>query len=88
MHRFKTLKIPFKPGEYRGAKAVLISGPPGIGKSTTASLVAESMGYSIYELNASDTRNKKSLEQELTAVIDNTALMSTTGSDFSGIVIG
>ena len=63
VHRFKTVKVPFNPKEYKGAKAALISGPPGIGKSTTASMVANGLGYQVYELNASDTRNKKSLEQ-------------------------
>lgn len=46
-------------GMYR---AVLISGGPGIGKTTAAHLVAKLAGYTIIELNASDTRSKKLLE--------------------------
>jgi replication factor C subunit 1 len=46
-------------GVYR---AVLISGGPGIGKTTAAHLVAKLAGYTIIELNASDTRSKKLLE--------------------------
>lgn len=38
-------------------KGVLITGPPGIGKTTTVHLVAESLGYAITEYNASDTRS-------------------------------
>jgi len=76
--------VPFNPKEYKGAKAVLISGPPGIGKSTTANMVAKTLGYQVYELNASDTRNKKSLELELTDVIDNKALGSLGGADYAG----
>ena len=37
-------------------------GPPGVGKTTTAYLVAKELGYEITELNASDTRSKKQLD--------------------------
>ena len=43
----------------------MLSGPPGIGKTTTALLVAEESGRDIVELNASDVRSKKSMEQKL-----------------------
>lgn len=42
------------PASSRGA---LISGPPGIGKSTMAHLIAKAVGYTITEYNASDTRS-------------------------------
>ena len=37
-------------------KAVLISGPPGIGKSSAASIIAKQLGFEVTEVNASDTR--------------------------------
>jgi len=44
------------------ARAALISGPPGIGKTTAARLVAKALGYRAIELNASDVRSKSALE--------------------------
>jgi DNA polymerase III delta prime subunit len=73
VHRKKTMKIPYSK-ENPGAKAVLLSGPPGIGKSTVAGVVARAQGYDILELNASDTRSKKTLKQELGDVLDNSVL--------------
>jgi len=46
-------------------KAALLSGPPGIGKTTTAQLVVEESGRQVLELNASDARSKKTLEISL-----------------------
>jgi replication factor C subunit 1 len=43
-------------------RAVLISGGPGIGKTTTAHLVGKVCGYEPLELNASDARSKKLIE--------------------------
>ena len=63
--RQKNYKVNFKkPGKdgmgvYR---AVLISGPPGIGKTTSAHLMAKMAGYNPIELNASDARSKKLVE--------------------------
>uniref|UniRef100_A0A1I8J9G4 Replication factor C subunit 1 n=1 Tax=Macrostomum lignano TaxID=282301 RepID=A0A1I8J9G4_9PLAT len=44
-------------------KAALLSGPPGIGKTTTATLACKELGFECLELNASDTRNKRSLHE-------------------------
>ncbi|KTW28511.1 hypothetical protein T552_01770 [Pneumocystis carinii B80] len=55
-------------------RAVLISGPPGIGKTTSAHLVAKLEGYDVLEFNASDTRNKKLLQDSLIRIYNNTSL--------------
>lgn len=46
-------------------KAALLSGPPGIGKTTTAHLTAKEAGYTFIEFNASDSRSKKLLDKVL-----------------------
>ncbi|KAF9180026.1 hypothetical protein BGZ51_006504 [Haplosporangium sp. Z 767] len=60
-----------KSGVFR---AVLISGPPGIGKTTAAHLVGKNLGYNIVEFNASDTRSKKSLDEEVRDLLNNQSL--------------
>ena len=47
-------------GKDKPMKAVLISGPPGIGKSSAASIIAKQLGFEVTEVNASDTRGKSS----------------------------
>lgn len=60
-------------------KAALLSGPPGIGKTTTATLVARESGRDLLELNASDARSKKSLSQALGDVTGSQVLNFRTG---------
>eukprot|EP00474_Spongospora_subterranea_P006055 CRZ06513.1 hypothetical protein [Spongospora subterranea] len=49
------------PNTDAGKHAVLLSGPPGIGKSSAAGICAKEAGYTVIEMNASTTRSKKSL---------------------------
>ncbi|MHA1797571.1 MAG: replication factor C large subunit [Candidatus Helarchaeota archaeon] len=43
-------------------KALLLAGPPGVGKTTSVHILALSQNVDIIEINASDTRNKKSID--------------------------
>jgi replication factor C subunit 1 len=64
-------------------RAVMIHGPPGIGKTTAAHLVAKMEGFDIVESNASDARSKKLVETGLKGVLSTTSLMGyfSSGSD-------
>ncbi|GAB4840173.1 replication factor C subunit 1 [Ancistrocladus abbreviatus] len=47
-----------KQNDSGAKKAVLLSGTPGIGKTTSAKLVSQMLGYQTIEVNASDNRGK------------------------------
>ncbi|KAI0552833.1 DNA replication factor C, large subunit [Xylaria curta] len=57
-----------------GERAIILSGPPGIGKTTAAHLAAKLEGYDVIESNASDTRSKKLVESGVSEVMNNTSL--------------
>ena len=44
-------------------KAVVLKGPPGIGKTSTALALARDMGWGVVEMNASDHRNADSIQK-------------------------
>ncbi|KDO22543.1 hypothetical protein SPRG_11725 [Saprolegnia parasitica CBS 223.65] len=76
VHVKGTKKVPYNPKmtENMGAKTVLLSGPPGIGKTTLAALAAAEVGMDILELNASDARSKKTLQSGLADIVGTQAL--------------
>ncbi len=45
-------------GKEAPKKAVLISGPPGIGKTSAAKIICRTLGFDVLEVNASDSRGK------------------------------
>jgi replication factor C large subunit len=46
-------------------RALFIHGPPGTGKTVAIQLIAKENGYDLHEINASDTRTKKLLEETI-----------------------
>ena len=56
-------------------RAALISGPPGIGKTSAAHLVAQELGFDILEKNASDVRSKSLLNSNIKSVLNNTSVV-------------
>lgn len=73
-------KKPAKPNPWAknddGAfyKAALLSGPPGVGKTTSATLVSKELGFDVVEFNASDTRSKRLLKEEVSELLSNKSL--------------
>ena len=51
--------------------------PPGTGKTTLAHVLAYDMEYELYELNASDMRNKSSLNERLKPVLEQKSLFES-----------
>lgn len=72
-------------GTYR---AVMIHGPPGIGKTTAAHLVAKLEGFDVVESNASDTRSKKLVENGLKGVLSTTSLLGYFAGDGKEVEAG
>ncbi|KAI9495659.1 replication factor RFC1 C terminal domain-containing protein [Zychaea mexicana] len=80
------LKQNFKKGSSQNddietKRSVLLSGPPGIGKTSSALVIARTHGFEPLELNASDGRSKKIL-QVLVLIMDEVDGM--TGGDRGG----
>ncbi|ODV86724.1 hypothetical protein CANARDRAFT_185793, partial [[Candida] arabinofermentans NRRL YB-2248] len=81
---FDNHKRGFNGSGINGFRAVMISGPPGIGKTTAAHLIAKSLGYDIIEKNASDVRSKKQLNDVLKSSLDNSSVVGFFNQQISG----
>ncbi len=63
------------------SRAIIISGPPGIGKTTAAHLAAKIADHDIIETNASDARSKRLVEDGIGDTMDNTSLLGFFAPD-------
>lgn len=65
-------------------KVILIAGPPGLGKTTLAHVIARHCGYRVVEINASDDRTAGSLTQR---IHDAVQMQSVIGEKKPNLVI-
>ncbi|MFX0172616.1 MAG: AAA family ATPase [Candidatus Hodarchaeota archaeon] len=64
-------------------KALLLHGPPGIGKTSSVLAIANALNFDVVMVNASDKRNKKSLRS-----VRNASLFSSLKEDLISNVVG
>ena len=79
-------------------RALILNGPVGVGKTSIAIALANETNSELFELNASDLRNKSSLEEVLRPSVEQQSLFKKgklifmdeadgiTGSDRGGLV--
>lgn len=66
---------------------VLLSGSPGVGKTTTVYVVARELGRTVVEYNASDFRSRKSLRENVSDLINNRAFAAQATSYTSAVLL-
>ncbi|MBT4870754.1 MAG: replication factor C large subunit [Candidatus Diapherotrites archaeon] len=61
----------------KAQKPLVLYGMPGVGKTALAYLIAKEMNWQIFEMNASDLRNKDAMERIAGAATNNSSLFGT-----------
>ena len=57
---------------------LLLSGPPGLGKTTLAHVVAQHAGYDVFEINASDARSADVVDQRIRPALESGAKIGSS----------
>ncbi|KAG6879255.1 hypothetical protein C0992_004084 [Termitomyces sp. T32_za158] len=59
-------------------KLLLISGPPGLGKTTLAHVIAKQAGYDVMEINASDARSGSIVDDRIRPTLESGSTVGST----------
>ncbi|MEK6882456.1 MAG: replication factor C large subunit [Nanoarchaeota archaeon] len=68
-------------------KAVILHGPPGTGKTTIAHIIANETNSELFEINASDLRDRKRLQEKLRPAIEQKSLIQNNSKKFKSKII-
>jgi replication factor C subunit 1 len=67
--------------------ALLLAGPPGIGKTTLANILLKEFNYDVIEFNASDVRNQKLIRENLKNILGKQSISKLMGLNNSNGII-
>ncbi|MGD6852720.1 MAG: replication factor C large subunit [Candidatus Bathyarchaeia archaeon] len=80
----KALFLEWLKNKRHTKKAVLLYGPAGVGKTTLVLAAAKELGFTVIEMNASDTRNEKAINAIAKPATSYKALDNFSGSAKTG----
>ncbi|KAJ4288942.1 Chromosome transmission fidelity protein 18 [Kalmusia sp. IMI 367209] len=82
----KTAKKGYDEEEQRHRKILLLTGPPGLGKTTLAHVCARQAGYEVQEINASDERSKDVVKGRIRDMVGTENVRGVTTNTTNGKV--
>jgi len=82
-YELRTWATQWQEGRTPSRRAAVLSGPPGVGKTTAALALANEFGWTVVEMNASDARNETAIEQ----VAGRASVSHTLGEPLAGKVV-
>ncbi len=82
----KSAKKGFEEDEQRHRKVLLLTGPPGLGKTTLAHVCARQAGYEVQEINASDERSGAVVKGRIRDMVGTENVRGVTSNTANGTV--